>query len=127
MEINIGDLDLLTFIDDLSEENQLKAIFSLDFNGKEKIIDKLEKIESKVWIQIGGNQRIFGDIILNNSFSDDDESYKWVLKFELSSLMTKELISGETLFAGVEHQSYNVRTQEIPLSISKLLAEIINK
>ena len=37
MEINIGDLALLTFIDDLSEENQLKAIFSLDFNDKEKI------------------------------------------------------------------------------------------
>ena len=30
MEIKIGDLALLTFIDDFSENNQLKAILSID-------------------------------------------------------------------------------------------------
>ena len=127
MEIHIGDLALLAFIDDEPKENQLKAIFSLDSNGNTSIKKTLKNIEHKAWIQIGENKRIFGDAILENSPSDDGEPYTWVLKFELSSLMSKELVSGETLFVGVEHQNYNVRTQEIPISISKSIAQIIDK
>ena len=42
--------------------------------------------------------------------------------FELSNLMIKDLHSGATLFAGIEHPNYNVRTQEIPRLLSDYLA-----
>ena len=126
MEIKIGDLALLTFIDELSEDNQLKAILSIDSGNNSSTKDELLGIENKSWIQVGGNERIFGNPTLSNS-SSNSEPHAWVLKFELSSLMSKELVNGETLFAGIEHQNYNVRTQEIPLTISKSVAQIIDK
>ena len=126
MEIKIGDLALLTFIDDFSEDNQLKAILSIDSGNHPSTKDVLLGIENKSWIQVGGNERIFGNPTLSNS-SSNSESHAWVLKFELSSLMSKELVNGETLFAGIEHQNYNVRTQEIPLTISKSVAQVIDK
>ena len=128
MEIHIGDFALLAFIDDSPEENQLKAIFSLDLNDNlSRIKNNLKNIESRVWIQIGENERIFGDVILDSSCSGNEEPCNWVLKFDLSSLMSKELVGGQTLFSGVEHQNYNVRTQEIPILVSKSIAQIIDK
>ena len=127
MEIKIGDLALLTFIDDFSEDNQLKAILSIDSGNHPSTKDVLLGIENKSWIQVGGNERIFGNPTLSNSSSTNSEPHAWVLKFVLSSLMSKELVNGETLFAGIEHQNYNVRTQEIPLSISISVAQIIDK
>jgi len=128
MEIHIGDFALLAFIDDSPEENQLKAIFSLDLNDNLSTIkNNLKNIESRVWIQIGENERIFGDVILDSSCSGNEEPCNWVLKFDLSSLMSKELVGGQTLFSGVEHQNYNVRTQEIPILVSKSIAQIIDK
>tara|TARA_Y100001934_G_C12351505_1_gene775639 strand:+ start:164 stop:550 length:387 start_codon:yes stop_codon:yes gene_type:complete len=128
MEIHIGDFALLAFIDDSPEENQLKAIFSLDLNDNLSTIkNNLKNIESRVWIQIGENERIFGDVILDSSCSDNEGPKNWVLKFDLSSLMSKELVGGQTLFSGVEHQNYNVRTQEIPILVSKSIAQIIDK
>jgi hypothetical protein len=35
--------------------------------------------------------------------------------------MIKDLQSGANLFAGVEHPNYNVRTQEIPRTVSNSL------
>tara|TARA_Y100001968_G_C19427428_1_gene755168 strand:+ start:164 stop:550 length:387 start_codon:yes stop_codon:yes gene_type:complete len=128
MEIHIGDSALLAFIDYSPEENQLKAIFSLDLNDNLSTIkNNLKNIESRVWIQIGENERIFGDVILDSSCSDNEGPKNWVLKFDLSSLMSKELVGGQTLFSGVEHQNYNVRTQEIPILVSKSIAQIIDK
>ena len=37
--------------------------------------------------------------------------------------MVKDLKSGVTLFAGIEHPNYNIRTQEIPTVTSSALAE----
>jgi hypothetical protein len=41
--------------------------------------------------------------------------------------MLKDLQSGMTLFAGVEHPYYNVRTQEIPRTVSDSLAQDLSK
>ena len=108
-------------------DNQLKAILSIDSGNNPSTKDVLLGIENKSWIQVGVNERIFGNPTLSNSSSSNSEPHAWVLKFELSSLMSKELVNGETLFAGIEHQNYNVRTQEIPLTISKSVAQIIDK
>ena len=37
--------------------------------------------------------------------------------------MIKDLQSGATLFAGIDHPNYNVRTQEIPGTTSDSLAQ----
>ena len=95
---------------------------------KEEKLGHLLGIENKVWLQVGENDRVF-------SFSQDNQEEKeetenssnFFLSFELSNLMIKDLQSGITLFAGVEHPNYNVRTQEIPREISDSLTQSLHE
>jgi len=108
-----------------TEENLLKVTLVIKFldeeTEKEKLI-QLSGIENKVWLQVGENNRIFS-ITRKNIEGKSEHS----LCFNLTNLMLKDLQSGITLFAGVEHPNYNVRTQEIPRNVSDSLAQDLSK
>ena len=106
----------------ISDENHLKATLALKFSDKqEEKLDQLSGVESQVWLQVGENDRVFSTLQQNL------EQSQYSLCFNLTNLMLKDLQSGITLFAGVEHPYYNVRTQEIPRTVSDSLTQDLSK
>ena len=116
--------NLITDDSSISDENHLEAILALKFSEKEaekEKLDQLSGIENQVWLQVGENDRVFSTLQQNL------EQSQYSLCFNLTNLMLKDLQSGITLFAGVEHPYYNVRTQEIPRTVSDSLAQDLSK
>ena len=109
----------------------LKATMSINFldgKAKEEKLDHLLGIENKVWLQVGQNDRVFAILQEKQEGKEKKKnSSNYFLFFDLTNLMIKDLQSGITLFAGVEHPNYNVRTQEIPREISDSLAQALHK
>jgi len=115
----------------ITEKNNLKATMSVKFSDEKIIKEKLSQfsgIENKVWLQVGENDRVFASSQKNvETHTEKKTSSNYFLCFEFTNLMIKDLQSGATLFAGVEHPNYNVRTQEIPRTVSDLLAQDFSK
>ena len=117
--------NLITEDSSISDENHLKATLVLKFSEKEaekEKLDQLSGIENQVWLQVGENDRVFSTLQKNL-----EGQSRYSLGFNLTNLMLKDLQSGITLFAGVEHPYYNVRTQEIPRTVSDSLAQDLSK
>ena len=106
----------------VKDKNPLEAKIIIDcLNASEdKNLDDIKGIEEKVWVQVGENDRVYA--LVQEEKNKDKQLLDFSLLFNLTSLMLKDLQSGATLFAGIEHPNYNVRTPEIPRSISKSLA-----
>ena len=115
----------------ITEKNNLKATMSVKFSDEKIIKEKFSQfsgIENMVWLQVGENDRIFASSQKNvETHTEKKTSSNYFLCFEFTNLMIKDLQSGATLFAGVEHPNYNVRTQEIPRTVSDLLAQDLSK
>tara|TARA_B100001167_G_scaffold24754_1_gene13086 strand:+ start:237 stop:668 length:432 start_codon:yes stop_codon:yes gene_type:complete len=115
----------------ITEKNNLKATMSIKFSDEKILKEKLSQfsgIENKVWLQVGENDRIFASSKKNaETDTAKKTSSNYFLCFEFTNLMIKDLQSGATLFAGVEHPNYNVRTQEIPRTVSDFLAQDLSK
>ena len=114
----------------IPDGSNLKATMFIEFQKESVRKEKLKTlvgIEDKVWLQVGENDRIFAiaDEDLERS-SHDKTSAVHFLRFELSNLMVKDLQSGSTLFAGIDHPEYNVRTPEIERKTSDSLLEDFN-
>ena len=110
---------LITDDSSITDENHLKATLALKFSDKQaekEKLDQLSGVENQVWLQVGENDRVF------STLQENLEQSQYSLCFNLTNLMLKDLQSGMTLFAGVEHPYYNVRTQEIPRTVSDSLA-----
>ena len=109
----------------IPEKNKLKATMSVKFFDEKIIKEKLSQfsgIENKVWLQVGENDRIFASAQKTvETHTEKKTSSNYFLCFEFTNLMIKDLQSGSNLFAGVEHPNYNVRTQEIPRTVSNSL------
>jgi len=109
----------------IPEKNNLKATMSVKFFDENIIKEKLRQIsgiENKVWLQVGENDRIFASAQKTvETHTEKKTSSNYFLCFEFTNLMIKDLQSGANLFAGVEHPNYNVRTQEIPRTVSNSL------
>ena len=117
--------NLITDDSSIPDENQLKATMTLKISDKETEKEKSEQlsgVENQVWLQVGENDRVFSTLKGNL-----EEQSQYSLCFNLTNLMLKDLQSGITLFAGVEHPYYNVRTQEIPRTVSDSLAQDLSK
>ena len=115
---------LITDDSSITDENHLKATLALKFSDKQaekEKLDQLSGVENQVWLQVGENDRVFSTLQENLELS------QYSLCFNLTNLMLKDLQSGMTLFAGVEHPYYNVRTQEIPRTVSDSLAQDLSK
>ena len=116
--------NLITDDSSISDENHLKVTLVLKFSDKEaekEKLDQLSGVENQVWLQVGENDRVF------SAPQENLEQSQYSLCFNLTNLMLKDLQSGITLFAGVEHPYYNDRTQEIPRTVSDLLAQDLSK
>ena len=114
----------------IPDGSNLKATMFIEFQKESVRKEKLESlvgIEDKVWLQVGENDRIFAiaDEDLERSTHDKTSAVHF-LRFELSNLMVKDLQSGSTLFAGIDHPEYNVRTPEIERKTSDSLLEDFN-
>ena len=117
--------NLITDDSSIPDENHLKATLALKFSNKEaekEKLDQLKGVENQVWLQVGENDRVFSTLQENL-----EGQSQYSLGFNLTNLMLKDLQSGITLFAGVEHPYYNVRTQEIPRTVSDSLAQDLSK
>ena len=117
--------NLITDDSSISDENHLKVTLALKFSDKEaekEKLDQLSGVENRVWLQVGENDRVFSTLQENL-----EGQSQYSLGFNLTNLMLKDLQSGMTLFAGVEHPYYNVRTQEIPRTVSDSLAQDLSK
>tara|TARA_B000000460_G_scaffold175354_1_gene124965 strand:+ start:1311 stop:1895 length:585 start_codon:yes stop_codon:yes gene_type:complete len=106
--------------------SNLKATMIIEFPDQKVSLERLSQligIEDKVWLQIGENDRVFAiaEEVLDRT-NKGKTSVVHFLRFELSKLMIKELKSGITLFAGIGHLNYNVRTQEVAQTISSSLS-----
>jgi hypothetical protein len=115
---------LITDDSSITDENHLKATLALKFSDKQaekEKLDQLSGVENQVWLQVGENDRVF------STLQENLEQSQYSLCFNLTNLMLKDLQSGMTLFAGVEHPYYNVRTQEIPRTVSNSLAQDLSK
>ena len=115
---------LITDDSSITDENHLKATLALKFSDKQaekEKSDRLSGVENQVWLQVGENDRVF------STLQENLEQSQYSLCFNLTNLMLKDLQSGMTLFAGVEHPYYNVRTQEIPRTVSDSLAQDLSK
>ena len=116
---------LATYNSLIPDGSNLKATMLIQFPDevirKEKL-GQLIGIEHKVWLQVGENDRIFAiaDEDLERK-TEEKTSAVHFLRFELSNLMVKDLQSGATLFAGIDHPNYNIRTQEIQKATSDSL------
>ena len=117
--------ELATYNPLIPDGSNLKATMLIELPDeiirKEKL-GQLNGIEHKVWLQVGENDRIFAiaDEDLERR-TEEKTSAVHFLRFELSNLMVKDLQSGATLFAGIDHPNYNIRTQEIQKATSDSL------
>jgi hypothetical protein len=88
------------------------------------VIEDKDGIEKKAWIQIGENERVFGNSNSNiESSIIEDHQIAFLLEFNLSNLMIKDLQAGMTLYAGIDHPKYNIRTKEILKKTTTSLAK----
>ena len=116
--------NLITDDSSISDEYHLKVTLALKFSDKEaekEKLDQLSGVENQVWLQVGENDRVF------STLQENLEQSQHSLCFNLTNLMLKDLQTGTTLFAGIEHPNYNVRTQEIPRTVSDSLTQDLSK
>ena len=101
----------------LADTQSLKATMvidcSMEKDSNSAIKDK-KGVEDRVWIQIGENDRVFSNSTptVEGSLMNQHQIV-FILEFNLSNLMIKDFHADMTLYAGVDHPKYNVRTKEI--------------
>ena len=119
--------ELATYNPLIPDGTNLKATMMIEFPDetiRKERLTQLVAIEKRVWLQVGENERTFAEADEDLERSTEEKtSAVHFLRFELTDLMVKDLKSDVTLFAGIEHPNYNIRTQEIPTLTSIALAE----
>ena len=119
--ISIGSKISLLFKDSAIIEEQPALIGIIGIHKTQENEDshfpEMLDLLDKVWIQIGENERIYGDKKRSN------EAIKEEIVFSLSEHMIEDFKHTEMMYAGVNHRKYNIKTKEIALSTVKSLAE----
>jgi len=119
--ISIGSKISLLFKDSsiIEEQPALVGIIGIDKTQEDEDSHFPEMVDllDKVWIQIGENERIYGDKKRSN------EAIKEEIVFSLNEQMIEDFKHTEMMYAGVNHRKYNIKTKEIALSTVKSLAE----
>ena len=119
--ISIGSKISLIFKDSsiIEEQPALVGIIGIDKTQEDEDSHFPEMVDllDKVWIQIGENERIYGDKKRSN------DTIKEEIVFSLSEQMIEDFKHTEMMYAGVNHRKYNIKTKEIALSTVKSLAE----
>jgi len=119
--ISIGSKISLIFKDSsiIEEQPALVGIIGIDKTQEDEDSHFPEMVDllDKVWIQIGENERIYGDK------KRSKDAIKEEIVFSLNKQVIKDFKQTEMMYAGVNHHKYNIKTKEIALSTVKSLAE----
>jgi len=111
----------------IPDGTNLKATMLIEFpeeDIRKKRLEEMHLVEDKVWIQIGENERVFAISDKNIERSNEENiPVTHFLRFEFSNLMIKDFRAGMTMFVGIDHPKYNVRTKEIQKKVTKSLSE----
>jgi hypothetical protein len=107
-----------------------KATFMLEFEDEQERRAQLRQlvgIESKIWAQIGENDKIFA--IANEDLersTDEKTSAVHFLRFELSEKDIADLKSGASLAFGIAHPNYNAIVAPVPETLKQQLMKDLN-
>ena len=119
--ISIGSKISLLFKDSsiIEEQPALVGIIGIDKapEDEDSHFPELMDLLDKIWIQIGENERIYGDKKRSN------DAIKEEIVFSLNKQVIEDFKQTEMMYAGVNHHKYNIKTKEIALSTVKSLAE----
>ena len=119
--VSIGSKISILFKDSeiIEEQPALVGVIGIDKTPADEDSHFPEMVDllDKIWIQIGENERIYGDKKRSN------EAIKEEIVFSLSEQMIEDFKHTEMMYAGVNHRKYNIKTKEIALSTVKSLAE----
>ena len=119
--ISIGSKISLIFKDSsiIEEQPALVGIIGIDKTQEDEDSHFPEMVDllDKVWIQIGENERIYGDKKRSKDLIKEE------IVFSLNKQVIKDFKQTEMMYAGVNHHKYNIKTKEIALSTVKSLAE----
>ena len=119
--VSIGSKISILFKDSeiIEEQPALVGVIGIDKTpaDEDSHFPELTDLLDKIWIQIGENERIYGDKKKSNSLIKEE------IVFSLSKQMIEDFKHTEMMYAGVNHRKYNIKTKEIALSTVKSLAE----
>ena len=95
-----------------------KATFMLEYadvDQRQQMVKELVGIETKVWMQVDGCDKVYpiADEDLDRSDGDRTSTVHF-LRFELSSQMVAALQGGAGLFAGIDHPRMSVVQLQVP-------------
>ena len=119
--VSIGSKISILFKDSeiIEEQPALVGIIGIDKTQEDEDshFPELMDLLDKIWIQIGENERIYGDK------KRSKDAIKEEIVFSLNEQMIEDFKHTEMMYAGVNHRKYNIKTKEIALSTVKSLAE----
>jgi hypothetical protein len=119
--------------DELSAYNPLipdgsnwKATFMIEYGNVEErrvALMNMVGIESRVWVQIAGNERVYAiaDEDLERTTADKTSSVHF-LRFELTPVMVAAVKNGVTIAMGIEHEAYTHTVAAVPENVRRSLA-----
>ncbi len=94
-----------------------------DADERRRMLARLKGIEGRVWVQIGGGERVYAiadeDLEREN---DEKTSAVHFLRFELGAAAAR-LRQGATLAIGVDHSEYRAALDPVPEDIRAALAQ----
>ena len=95
-----------------------------DVAERAQALSKMKGIEDKTWVQVEGCARVFAiaDEDLDRENEDKTSSVHF-LRFELTKEMAEALKYGMALAMGVDHPSYTVKVDPLPVEIRTTLAK----
>ena len=119
--ISIGSKISILFKDSeiIEEQPALVGIIGIDKTPEDEDshFPELMDLLDKIWIQIGENERIYGDKKRSKDLIKEE------IVFSLNKQVIKDFKQTEMMYVGVNHHKYNIKTKEIALSTVKSLAE----
>jgi hypothetical protein len=102
-----------------------KATFMLEYadvDQRQQMVKELVGIETKVWMQVDGCDKVYpiADEDLERSDGDRTSTVHF-LRFELSPFMVATLQGGADLFAGIDHPKMSVVQLQVPEPVRESL------
>lgn len=99
----------------------LKATFMIevpDVEERRLLLASLVGIEDRVWLQVAGNDRVYGlaDEDMERTTGDKTSSVHF-MRFEFSPAMIADLKAGAAMSAGTDHPAYQVVVDPVPAGI----------
>ena len=105
----------------------LKATMLIEFpeeNIRRKGLKEIHRVEEKVWMQVGSNERIFAIADEDMERSNEEKtSAVHFLRFEFDENMIEDFKNHKMLYAGTDHPKYNIKTKEIAIATIESLAD----